>query len=688
MAAWNIDERPAPKPCKENNTGVFEITCRDGRARLGKIHTQHGIVNTPCLLPVINPNIQTITPRDMWTDYGIEALITNSYVIWKHEHLKTKALADGVHALLDYPGAIMTDSGTFQSYMYGDVEVGVEEIISFQRNIRVDIGTMLDVFSRPDMDENEVKYAVEETYNRAKTSIDTAKDMMLNGPIQGGIFPDLRRKSALLMGQEPFTIHPIGGIVPIMEQHMYDKLAEIILETKPNLPAHRPTHLFGCGHPMLFPMAIALGIDLFDSAAYALFARDERLLCPWGTEKFDRITEWPITVPCVQSITPKQVREMSKEKKTEILARFNLEVTLAELSRCRQAIRDGRIWDLAKMRSKQHPALKKAWDFIETQQNQWIISSQNISNQGGWRYEHGSEKSDPRIIKSLQNLHHKWGHNDPEKLIIFYGTPSPWRMKLNDLILKIRAMNEKVPILITTPIGLIPYGIEDLHPFAHIEAEDEIWTNPPKKEFIEQQLSTLNIKPKNHLIADINQENLLENICDYLGEEIQRTAHRDVLFREQLSDKMQLFFGADPEESADLVAEVSFVVGGTGRARNVLDSKGNHLFSPSLTNGSLAATAQGGLWLSKQSSRPPSVVVDEHAEPFVRKGRNVFHGFVLSVDQNLKQGDICLIYNQDGEYIAVGKAECEANEMTLFKKGIAVSVRDGLKNVEGHDSKT
>ena len=111
---------------------------------------------------------------------------------------------------------------------------------------------------------------------------------MLNGPIQGGIFPELRRKSARLMGEETFTVHPIGGIVPIMEQHMYDKLAEIILETKPYLPANRPTHLFGCGHPMLFPMAIALGIDLFDSAAYALFARDDRLLCPWGTEKFDQ----------------------------------------------------------------------------------------------------------------------------------------------------------------------------------------------------------------------------------------------------------------------------------------------------------------------------------------------------------------------------------------------------------------
>ena len=69
-----------------------------------------------------------------------------------------------------------------------------------------------------------------------------------------------------------------------------------------------------------------------------------------------------------------------------------------------QAVRDGRIWDLARMRSRQHPALKKAWEFIEKQQNQWIIC-QNISNQGGWMYDNGIEKSDPRIIKSLENLH-------------------------------------------------------------------------------------------------------------------------------------------------------------------------------------------------------------------------------------------------------------------------------------------
>jgi 7-cyano-7-deazaguanine tRNA-ribosyltransferase len=127
-------------PCREGDHGKFEMTERDGWARLGKLHTSTHVLNTPCLLPVINPNIRTVEPRELWERYGFEALITNSYVIWKHEKLKSKALSDGVHDLLDYPGVVMTDSGTFQNYVYGDVEVGVEEIVEFQREIGVDIG--------------------------------------------------------------------------------------------------------------------------------------------------------------------------------------------------------------------------------------------------------------------------------------------------------------------------------------------------------------------------------------------------------------------------------------------------------------------------------------------------------------------------------------------------------------------
>ena len=188
MTAWKEGRRDDPAPCREQDQGNFEVTQRDGRARLGRLHTKHGILETPALLPVVNPNIRTIEPRVMWDTYGIQALITNSYIIWKHEDLRSEAQENGVHSLLDFPGVIMTDSGTFQSYVYGDVEVGVDEIVTFQRSIGVDIATMLDVFSRPDMSEHDVEHAVRETDARAPQSLEAAKDTMLNGPVQGGLF--------------------------------------------------------------------------------------------------------------------------------------------------------------------------------------------------------------------------------------------------------------------------------------------------------------------------------------------------------------------------------------------------------------------------------------------------------------------------------------------------------------------
>ena len=63
MGAWTDGPRDDPIPCRETDTGLFEITSRDGRGRLGRLHTAHGILETPALLPVINPNIRTIEPR-------------------------------------------------------------------------------------------------------------------------------------------------------------------------------------------------------------------------------------------------------------------------------------------------------------------------------------------------------------------------------------------------------------------------------------------------------------------------------------------------------------------------------------------------------------------------------------------------------------------------------------------------
>ena len=245
------------------------------------------------------------------------------------------------------------------------MEVSPKEIVEFQREIGVDVGTMLDVFGRPDMSREEAENSVNETYSRVSLSLSEAGDsILLNGPIQGGVYEDLRAKSAELMSRvdesgATFAIHPIGGIVPLMEKQRYQELFSIILAAKSQIPPNKPIHMFGCGHPMLFPLSVALGVDFFDSAAYALFARDDRILTPEGTVKVQGLKEWPISSKALFGRTPSEVLSLPKDERSKVLARHNLEVTQSELSKCREAIRNGSIWRLAEVRSHASPRLRR-----------------------------------------------------------------------------------------------------------------------------------------------------------------------------------------------------------------------------------------------------------------------------------------------------------------------------------------
>ncbi|DAC52573.1 MAG TPA: tRNA guanosine(15) transglycosylase TgtA [Candidatus Poseidoniaceae archaeon] len=753
MPVWSDQPRPDPEACRESDEGLFEVTVRDGRARLGKLYTKHGVLETPALLPVINPNIRTIEPREMWDRYGIGALITNSYIIWKHDKLKEIATTNGVHELLNYPGVIMTDSGTFQSYVYGDVEVGVEEIVEFQRSIGVDIATMLDVFSRPDMKHSEVSAAVEETLERSQLSVDTAQDTMLNGPIQGGLFPDLRKKSAMEMSKFDFSIHPIGGIVPIMEQQRYREYAKIMLSTLPFLPSNRPVHMFGCGHPMLFPMSIALGADLFDSAAYALFARDGRILTPWGTEKLEGLIEWPIIMPCISSHTPEEVRKMDKDDRMKLLSKYNLEITLAELSRCRQAVRDGDIWRLVEQRSHQHPALRDAFLWLTTNPAtakyiklnhddiplDEITSSQDFSNQGGWESgwnwildaqltpRKGGEQwagsdtfSRPHITAARNLLFDRWHPRKSteigsDSVLIFYGQSGPWRDRCDAVVAKILQYVPGLEIMINTPIGLVPYSLEDLNPFCHIEGPDWLWKNKLDMAKIAQELDNFGLAGKAIIPVDLRKDNfetlvfekmnkfessvkaeLVDGQIKILDEELFKQGHLK-LNRLKAADKFSVLFNINHEVAQEMSHSMQFVVNKYGRIKNVLSSSGQHLASFRLGDGGLSLNNSGAIELfarrrkqlpktfSQTSIAPYAgeglavVVVDDDAEPFIRKGRNVFHGFVLACDPWLRPGEACLICDKAGNLLGHGVSVSTVEDLASMKKGVAIKTRDGIK---------
>ena len=741
MAAWSNQRRDDPAPCREQDHGRFEVTQRDGRARLGRLHTKHGILETPALLPVVNPNIRTIEPRVMWDKYGIQALITNSYIMWKHEDLRTVALEKGVHTLLDYPGVIMTDSGTFQSYVYGDVEVGVDEIVGFQRSIGVDIATMLDVFSRPDMSITEVEHAVRETEARAAQSLEAAGTTMLNGPIQGGIFRELRHISAQLMGQHDFAVHPIGGIVPVMEQQRYKDYAKIMMATLPLLPPDRPVHMFGCGHPMLFPMSIALGADLFDSAAYALFARDGRLLTPWGTERIDELVDWPLLMPCVASITPAEVRAMEAEAKEQVLAHFNLEVTLAELARCKQAVRDGRIWQLAEQRSHQHPALREAFLWLTTapslqrgvrpekfytdrdaardiDQDQgmwedawdWMVWTQQTPRSGGVQWGGDDTFSRPHIAKARRHLHMRWIHDtNVEKALIFHGIRGPFRERINEVLEWLVNHHPTLQPMILTPLGLIPASLEDLNPFAHLDAPSWVLRHEPESAWIERELQRLGMNGVAFATVDVAGEGMKQRLGSALttlglGNDVhspltaeERDTARHHLRTMQGRDKQMVLLNVSHETSSAMMADTTFVVNREGRMKNINHANGDHLFSPRLRDGGLSMATSGAQalferraealpatlprteWWGHSGQGPAVVIVDDDAEPFVRKGRNVFHGFALACDPWLAPGEPCLLANQAGEFLGHGVAQCTSTELATLSKGIAVKTRGGVR---------
>ena len=352
----------------------FETKEKDLLGRIGKLKTKSGTVETPLLFPVVNPNIQLVSPRRLKEDFGFEAVITNAYILKKRH--QGKPIQQSLHKFLNFDGTIMTDSGAYQILVYGNVEVNQAEIVDYQERIGSDIATMLDIPTGWKIDKDQATTTVQETLRRAKDffKIKTRCDILWVGPIQGGRHLDLVAKSAVQMGKLPFQIHALGSPTEVMENYRFDVLVDMIMTAKMNLPIDRPLHLFGAGHPIMFSLAVALGCDSFDSAAYALYAKQNRYMTENGTWRLNELDYFPCQCPKCTDETPKQVAEKSSKERETFLAEHNLYVCIAELRRIKQAIRDGRLWEHLEMRAHTHPALltglkklRNYEDFIEKQ---------------------------------------------------------------------------------------------------------------------------------------------------------------------------------------------------------------------------------------------------------------------------------------------------------------------------------
>jgi archaeosine-15-forming tRNA-guanine transglycosylase len=169
------------------------------------------------------------------------------------------------------------------------------------------------------------------------------------------------------------------------------------------------------------------------------------------------------------------------------------------------------------------------------------------------------------------------------------------------------------------------------------------------------------------------------------------------LNRLKAADKFAVLFNIDHATAHELSSNLTFNVNKYGRIKNVLSSSGKHLSSFRLGDGGLSLNNAGALEIFSRRRRPlPTqfcvtdinpysgeglaiIVVNSDAEPFVRKGRNVFHGFTIACDPWLRPGEACLICNESGDLIGHGVSQCTANEVLAMKKGVAVKTRDGIK---------
>lgn len=642
----------------------FEIRGRDAAARLGRFTTDHGVVNTPTLLPVINPNLDYIAPKDMRRMFGTEMVITNSYIIRKSERHREKALAEGVHKVIDWDGPVMTDSGTFQMYVYGKVTVTPEEIVSFQRDIGVDVGTILDIFSTPDRTHEEAQSDMDETLLRAEAATHIKGGMALAATVQGGVHADLRRQCAERYQPMAADFHPIGGVVPLMERQMWTTLVDVIVASKQGLDASRPVHLFGAGHPQMFALAALLGCDFFDSSSYAKFAKDNRLMFVDGTRHLGDLVELPCECHVCSAHTAEELRKSPDRER--LIGEHNLAVSFGEIRRIREAIRQGRLWELAMMRCRSHPTLEDAMRRA-LDHSAWIETLEPISKPTAFFWTDEQSARRPDAVRARERLASRWSTGGRDIVAL----PTPTRKPVADAyVAQARALSDKDVMLSAKSVfGLVPFGLDGTYPFA-------------------QSVEPLNPDAGTRAASEAAREQIVagtgSRLVEWDGESappelpaLEGEAPRELVERARAIADYQFGPGAGDAildgEKVEILASRK-----TGKIRNVIVD-GEHVLSLRAEDGFYTLKLAGARKLHAAFEFPRMrVVVKEDSVPFNRDGRNAFAQFVDKVDPQLRPVDECLVVDWADKLIACGQLHLAPSEVPFFNNGLAVHVREGI----------
>jgi len=637
---------------------MFELKYRDAMGRIGVLHVKGQKIETPLLLPVINPSAQQIAPDEM-KKMGFPGVITNAYIIKQDASLCERALKKGVHKLLDFDGLVMTDSGSYQLYEYGRVDVGPGEIVEFQRDIGSDIGVILDIPSPPDIDIEAAERDVAETLKRAKESIPLKGDMLLCGTIQGSTHPGLRERAAKEMGGLDFDIYPIGGVVPLMADYRFKDLAEVVMRTKKYLPPEKPVHLFGCGHPMIFALACAMGCDVFDSAAYALYAKDGRYIIASGTLKLKELREFPCSCRICSDNTPKEVLGLDESDRTDLLSRHNLYASIEEIKRVKQSIYEGSLLELVEKQSGSHPYLLDALRHFLSYN---IEHGNPVTKRSAFFYTGAESLLRPEVKRHNLRLDEI---EKGETLVFLPDAKKPYSKAYDT------ASTPEHHVCIASPVfGIIPLEIEEVYPLGQHERPEELdmeqveflitlagmYAKKFKKVMVHKDLDFLGIEGE-----------LFNDISDFRTD---RRASENVELKLRAIADYQFGRGAGNV----LMRGVEAGWARTDRIRRIYH--GNDLIATlRASDGSIILTPKGAKRLLELPFPRNRVVVSEDAVEFVREGKSVFARFVADSDPEIRPYQEVIAVSEEDEFLGTGRALLNAEEMRSFKKGVAVKIR-------------
>jgi queuine tRNA-ribosyltransferase len=271
----------------------FELRKTDqSGARLGRLHTPHGVVDTPAFMPVGTQGTVKGLTQYALEELGVQILLGNTYHLYlRPGHERIRQLG-GLHGFMAWPRAILTDSGGFQVFSLSELRKvtdegvtfrshldGSEHFLSPERALEIqtalgsDIMMVLDECIEYPASHEQACKAAARTFDwarRARTAFagqaaarETAGSatQALFGIVQGGTYPDLRRESAEQLIGLDFDGYAVGGLAVGEPHALTCEMAAVVTAL---LPAEKPRYLMGVGKPEDIPDYVRLGIDMMD----------------------------------------------------------------------------------------------------------------------------------------------------------------------------------------------------------------------------------------------------------------------------------------------------------------------------------------------------------------------------------------------------------------------------------------